>query len=303
MSHTGTSVTEFFARFPDEQACLRQVFDVKWGKSGFCPSCDNRKGKWAPIKGTKRYEHSCRTLHSPLKDTVFYRSNLSLMAWFYALLLFTNCKTGMRSSFIRKQLGIDTKSAHRLCNQIRLHLASQRRLHRLGGVDQLVHIDEAFFRFIVDPKRSRHSNAIVLGFSDGRNVLSGMIPDRKRSTIMPILDRIVEPGSTLVTDKAAQYASLARNGWEHIAINHSVSFHNFEGVTNNPIEAYWRVLRRNLKLYRQTADHNFWRFLAETEYRYNRRFSQTSLFDEAVENFPEVSPHTMSDIRARFDWR
>jgi len=59
-----------------------------------------------------------------LKGTAFFRSNLSLMASFYALLLFCNSSSGVRSAFIRKQLGISLKGAHRLCNTIRLHMVS-----------------------------------------------------------------------------------------------------------------------------------------------------------------------------------
>ncbi|KPF61801.1 IS1595 family transposase [Porphyrobacter sp. AAP60] len=301
-TYKGTSVTEFFRRFPTEQACLQQVFEHKWGRSGSCPRCAEYGGRWFHVAGTKKYQHSCRTHLSPLKDTAFYRSNLSLMAWFYALLLFTNCQTGMRSSFIRRQLGIGAKSAHRLCHQIRLHLASQQRPDSLGGPGKRVHVDEGFFRVIVDPALDRRRQATVLGLECDGKIVTGIVPDHKAATIKRAIDRFVLPGSTIVTDAAGQYRWLGAEGWDHVAINHKVAFHNFDGVTNNPIECYWAVLRRTLRLYRQVADTNLWAFLAEVEFRYNRRHSKTSLFDEVIETFPEISPRTMPTLRARFDW-
>jgi len=303
MAHAGTSIAGFFARFPNEQSCLDQIFKAKSTTYTVCPSCKESGGKWIPIPKTKKYRHSCGLQTSPLKDTVLYRSNLSLMAWFYALLLFTNSQTGMRSSFVRRQLGIGVKSAHRLCNKLRIHLACQARPATLGGPGKLVHIDEAYFRVIADSDMSRRRNAIVLGFACDGFIICGAIPDCKRLTITPLIDRFVSPGSTIVTDGAGQYRRLRDQGWKHVAINHKVAFHNFEGVTSSPIETYWRVLRRTLRLYRQVADHNLWGFLAEVEFRYNRRHSTVSLFDEAIGSFPEVSPQTIDEIRSRFDWR
>ncbi len=47
---------------------------------------------------------------SVLEDAVLYRSNLSPMAWFYAMPLFANNAIVMRSTFLRKQLGLGVKS-------------------------------------------------------------------------------------------------------------------------------------------------------------------------------------------------
>ncbi|NCP12693.1 MAG: IS1595 family transposase [Sphingomonadales bacterium] len=301
-TYKGTSVKEFFRRFPDEYACLHQVFESKWGRSGFCPECKQAGGNWYHCRGTKQYQHRCRARLSPLKDTAFYRSNISLMAWFYGLLLFTNCPTGMRAAFMRRHLGIGSNGAHRLCHQIRLHLASQQRTESLGGPGKRVHVDEVFLRVVVDPALDRRRLSTVLGLACDGKVITGVVPDRKAATIRSAINRFVLPGSTIVTDAARQYAWLAVEGWDHVVINHKIAFHNFDGITNNPIERYWSVLRRMLRLYRQVSDTNLWTFLAEAEFRYNRRHSEVSVFDEVIENFPELSPRTMPILRARFDW-
>lgn len=301
MTFRGTSVSEFFYRFPNETACLTHLVETRWGNHSPCPRC-GQIGFWSPITGTKKFMHRCRAQVSPTEGTIFYRSNLSLMAWFYGLLLFSNASIGMRSSFIRRQMGIGIRSAHRLCNQIRTHFAAAERAKRLGGPGKRVHIDEVHLRYLVDPKKNRRAAAIVLGIECEGQVLCGIIKDRRRSTIIPIIERIVRPGSTLVTDGLSTYACLKSRGWDHISVNHSRGFSNRYGDTTNAIEIYWSSMRRSLRSYRQVGKENLWRFLAEIEFTYNRRHSQSSPFDELVGFFPEISDATLPEIRGRYVW-
>lgn len=297
----GTSIIEFFDRFPDEQACLKHLVDRRWlGHTG-CPRC-GKLGRWSPIKGTKKYQHTCRAQISPTEGTIFYRSNLPLMAWFYALLLNCNSCSGVRSTFVKRQLGIGVRSAHSLCNKLRMHLAAQPRPEKVGGPGQSVYIDEALLTRVVSAPPRRQTKAIAMGFSCNGQVLTGIIPNRRRQSIVQSIERFVERGSTLVTDGHGSYRCLRKLGWHHIVINHSKAFHNFEGETTNPIECYWPHLKRALRRYRQAGENNLWLFLAESEYRYNRRHSAISPFDDAVCHFPEVSPKTLPLIRKRFVW-
>ena len=299
MSFAGTSVTEFFANFPDEEACLRHIFEVTIGNHAPCPNCGKRGG-WKPLRGTKKYYHPCRIQISPLMGTPFYRSNLSLMAWFYAMLLFTNSSTGVRSSFLRRQLGIGVKSAHRLCNEVRAHMATFELPRPVGGPDKLVHIDEAYIKHMVGGRRQRPH--IVMGLECEGQVCCGILQDCSLPSIMAVISKLVRPGSILVTDCHLAYSGLSADGWEHIPINHSRAFHNFAGVTNNPIEVFWSVLKRTLRLYQHVAANNLWRFLAEVQFRYNRRFSETSTFRELIGAFPPLLAQERDHLGQQFDW-
>lgn len=299
MTFGGTSVVEFFERFPDEQACLAHIFAVKFGNHSPCPRCGGTGG-WTPIKGTKKYRHRCRRHISVLENTLFYRSNLSLMAWFYALLLFANSSTGMRASFLRRQLGIGVKSANRMCTLIRTHMATLEPVRRIGGPGKRVHIDEALLRHVVGGERQVPH--IVMGMECEGEVLCGILMDRTLPTVTSAINRIVRPGSVLVTDCHLAYSSLARDGWEHIAINHARAFHNFAGVTNNPIEGYWNVLKRTLRLYGTFSPDNLWRFLAEIQFRYNRRKSDKSPFLDLVGSFSSLAPNDQARLRSNFYW-
>ncbi len=294
-------VAQFFERFPDEEACLQHIFDVRFGTHTPCPSCGDL-GPWSRIKNTKKWRHACGKQISPLKDTVMYRSNLSLMAWFYAILLFSNTSIGMRAGFIRKQLGIGHNSSYRLCHLVRAHMASMSRAEMLGGEGKAVHIDELSLRHIAYGGGGRNESVIVLGFACEGQVISAIVPDRTSKTLIPHIVARVRPGSTIVTDMLSGYYKLAQAGFDHVRINHSVAFHDFHGHTNNEIEAYWSTVRRMFRASRQVSRENAWSFLAEIEYKYNRRRSKESIFEELISTFPRHDSESLPVLRARYDW-
>lgn len=303
MKNSGQNVTSFFSRFPDENACLEHIFKTKWGDHSPCPSC-GEIGGWGRVRNQKKYFHICRRQFSPLEGTVFYRSNLSLMAWFYTILLFSNCTNGMQSTFVRRQLGVGLKGAWRMCDRVRVHIAAYDRPEQIGGEGVMVYIDETFLKQIVPRIGEARGSVVVFGMATDKQVISGLVQNRKQATLFPIIERYIRPGSILVTDGCRSYFSLERRGWEHIVVDHSKAFHNFQGVTLNPIEVYWSCLKRSLRgCYRQVAIENLWKFLAEIEFRYNRRNSTSPLFDELISAFPLRSKNYDRNIQERYDWR
>lgn len=294
MDRTGTSVSEFFSRFPDATACLEHIFSVRWGDHTPCPRC-RELGNWSLIKGYPKYRHSCGAHISVREGTIFYRSNLSMMAWFYALLLFSNSSQGMRMQFIRRQLGLGTRSTCRMCLRIRYQMAAYDRPAQLGGPGKLVHVDELFLQYVRGQRE-----VILWGCACEGHVLTCIIPDRKAKTMLSAIERFVAPGSIIVTDQHASYKQLTRMGWPHVSINHARSFH-LQGITNNMIEVYWATVRRTLLGYRSADREYLWLYLAELEWRYNHRHSAASLFDRLISSFPVLNNDSLAECRARFD--
>lgn len=295
-------ILEFCRRFPDEDACLDVIFNSKFGDHTPCPHC-GVIGGWGRVRGTKKYFHSCRKQVSPLKDTAFYRSNMSLTAYFYAMLLFSNCASGVRSSFLRRQLGIHPKSAHRLCNRIRLHMASYERPAKLGGPGKLVEVDEVLLRHALCPGKGQHQLTSVMGLACQGKVITGIVADRKRRTLHANILKFVEPGSTIVTDDWCGYKGLERLGFRHISVNHSRGYFNERGFSTCEIDSYWATLRRAMRGYHQVAAANQWMFLAEIECRYNFRDKRDALFEALISHWPAITADNLVTFERRFDWR
>lgn len=294
-------IIQFFERFPNEEACLQHIFETRFGTHSPCPSC-GEFGHWSRIKGTEKWRHACGKHISPRKGTVMYRSNLSLMAWFYAFFLFANTSTGMRAGFIRKQLGIGHNSSHRLCRMIRVHMAAMARPDILGGVGKTVQVDEVHLRYIANTAGGPNDAVIVFGLASEGQVLSAIVPDRKSGTLIPHIVARIKPGSKVVTDMLSGYRKLSQYGFDHVQINHSIAFHDFRGHSNNDIEAYWSTVRRMLRSARQVSRAQMWAFLAEIEFKYNRRHTKDTIFEELISNFPPYDLESHRHLQARLDW-
>jgi hypothetical protein len=98
------------------------------------------------------------------------------------------------------------------------------------------------------------------------------------------------------------YAALEKYGFDHVRINHSVAFHDFCGHTNNEIEAYWATVRRMMRASRQVSREHLWAFLAEIEFKYNRRHSKHTVFEELISSFPSNNFDNTQILQSRFDW-
>jgi transposase len=195
MVRLGTSIRQFTQRFPNADECLHHVFQSRWGDHTVCPKC-GLHGLWSRVKGRSVYRHDCGMHSCPLDSTIFYRSNLPLNLWFYALLLSANSSNGVRASFLRKQLGIGLRSSHRMASSIRWHLSSGARPKELGGPGKMVTIDEAQINNVTCRDRSRHSSIIMAIASEGQ-LICGIVPDRKKITLLNQIKKFVLPGSQI----------------------------------------------------------------------------------------------------------
>src|ERR687895_361892 len=78
------SFLRFEARFPDEAACARWLFERRWPDGFRCPGCGHGKG-WELERGTLLVECArCHRQTSVTAGTVLHRSHLPLRTWFLA---------------------------------------------------------------------------------------------------------------------------------------------------------------------------------------------------------------------------
>ena len=113
------SVREFFARFPDDDACLEHLMDQRYGLKGFCPSC-GVETTFHRISERKAYSGAACGHHVyPQAGTIFQDSRTSLLTWYYAIYLFIATRHGVSGKELQRQLGVTYKTAWRIGQQIR----------------------------------------------------------------------------------------------------------------------------------------------------------------------------------------
>ena len=161
------SLPEFEARFPDDAACARWLFERRWPDGFRCPACGHAKG-WELGRGTLLVECArCHRQTSVTAGTVLHRSHLPLKLWFLAAWLVATHGNGMSARQLWKQLGLGSyKSAWLLLRKLRRAMVEPER-EPLAG---LVEVDETSlpFRAKGEPARPGRSH-------DGKLPVAGAV--------------------------------------------------------------------------------------------------------------------------------
>jgi transposase len=135
------TVRQFFARFPDDAACLDHVMDVRYGLRHECGKCMQES---TFHRLTERRAYSCaRCGHHVYScaGTIFQDSRTSLQSWFYAIYLFMATRHGVSGKELQRSLGVTYKCAWRMGHQIRELMGKADGFAMLQGH---VELDEAY---------------------------------------------------------------------------------------------------------------------------------------------------------------
>lgn len=89
-------------------------------------------------------------------------------------------------------------------------------------------------------------------------------------TLLPIIQKWIEPGTIIVSDWWKAYSKLETHGYEYRTVNHSVEFVNKDGNHTNKIEGHWSHAKCKLPKF-GIRKHLFSTYLAEFIWRYMHR--------------------------------
>src|SRR5208337_2819155 len=193
------TIKDFHAKYPNDDACLDEIFHNRYGQLEICPSC-HKKTKFYRVSDRKCY--ACKLcgfqLH-PLADTIFHKSSTSLKNWFYAIYLFANSKNGVSAMELQRQLGVTYKCAWRMAKQIRLLFGKS-----TGKLSHTVELDETYVGGRGHGKRGRgaENKTPVFGMAERNGKIKAqVVADTKSATILPIVRKSVKIGADIMTDE------------------------------------------------------------------------------------------------------
>lgn len=113
------TVKEFFARFPNDEACLTHVMNVRYGMRHTCRAC-GVEASFHRLANRRAYACSqCGDNLYPTAGTVLQDTRTPLQLWFYAIYLFVVTRHGVSGMELKRQLGVTYKTAYRMGQQIR----------------------------------------------------------------------------------------------------------------------------------------------------------------------------------------
>ncbi len=216
-----TTFYEFQEMFPDDEACLRRIMTERYGGTELdCPKC-GVFGKFYRMTKERGYvcQHCGHHLH-PCVGTPMERSRTALHKWFYAMFLFASSKHGVPAKELQRQLGVTYKTAWRMAHEIRKYMAEVDGEIPLAGE---VEVDETYVGGKVsgEGRGYRGNKTIVMAMAEREgDVMTRVVPNVRRKTLLPIVRENVEPGSTIYSDELKSYATLAGAGYRHSSVNH-----------------------------------------------------------------------------------
>jgi len=280
------TVQDFFKRFPDDDACLDHLFAVRFGPEPACPRC-GEVGCFNRLSKLPAWTCNCGHHLHPMTGTPFERTHTPLQKWFYAMYLFTASRHGVPAKELQRQLGVTYKTAWRIGHEIRKYMGKVDGDRGLGGH---VEIDETR----IGGKRSRKavggSNAnksVVLGMleRDG-DVITRKVPNAQTDTLTRHIQAHVKPGTVVSTDEHGAYQHLRRMGYWHFSVNHSEREYVRGIIHTNSIESFWARLQNSIRgTHVHVSAKHLPKYLAEFEFRFNRRKAPALMFSDLLAAF------------------
>ena len=284
-----TTLLEAVRYFSDEQTCINAVAYLRWEDgSPVCTKCNAAQGErnhyW--LAKQKRWKcHQCHKQFSVKVGTIFEDSPIPLTKWLPAMWLLVNCKNGVSSYEVSRDLGISQKAAWFVLQRLR-HILKDTAVVPMRGP---VEADESFHGG--KPKNMHRSRRLRLqvgenGYSEKtavfgildretRKVRAQVVPNVKRDTLQKaILDR-VGFGATVYSDGWLGYVGLDAKGFIHETVNHVEEYVRGQ-VHTQAIENFWSLLKRGLNgTYVAVEPYHMDRYLDEAMFRFNHRINHT----------------------------
>jgi len=266
--------------FSDPDNCVKYMVEQRWPDGVVvCPTCGRRDVSWL---ATQR-KWQCKSRHAKRQfsakvGTIFEDSPLGLDKWILATWMITNCKNGVSSYEIARNIGVTQKSAWFMLHRIRLAMKDESPARTMGQAGKPVEVDETF---IGGKAKNKHLSArkqdepkmVVMGMLDrsSREVRAKVVPNAKRETLQAeILKNIVKVG-TVYTDGHVGYDQLNQLRYIHETVNH-VNEYVRGNVHTQGIENFWSCLKRTLTgTYVAVEPFHLDSYVDEQVFRFNNR--------------------------------
>jgi transposase-like protein len=272
------------AYFADVDVATMFVASLRWPNGVECPHCESKDVAFVASRRIWQCK-GCRKQFSVKVGSIFEDSPIPLSKWLPAMWMLVNCKNGVSSYEIARDLGVTQKTAWFMLHRLRLAIHAKS-FDKMGGK---VEVDETFIggkarnmhtskrkRLGISQSRSMIGKVAVMGLlarhgQDGSQVRLHVVSNRRKHQLESTIGEHVEAGSTVYTDALRSYDRMGQRGYVHGVIDHAEAYVDGE-VHTNGLENFWSLLKRAIKgTYVSVEPFHLFRYLDEQVYRFNNR--------------------------------
>ena len=312
------SLLQAIRYFADPDICVEFVASMRWPQGTECPYCEGKKISYLKSRRIfKCMAKDCHKQFSVKTGSIFEDSAIPLDKWLTAIWLIVNCKNGISSYELMRDLKVTQKSAWFMLHRIRVAMADGSLLKMGGSEGGPVEVDEAYVgghpknkhlgkrdhhigkKYLrnldgsisgPNPDYKPHSitgrgtrKTPVFGMLDreARQVRAHVIPQVKRETLMNAILANVEKGSTIYSDGLSDYKPLRNMEFMHETVNHVTEYVRGQ-VHTQGIENFWSLLKRSLRgTYVAVEPFHLDAYVTEQVFRYNNRATKDNPLNDA----------------------
>ncbi len=284
------TLQEAILYFDDPDNCVSYIVARRWPDGVICPTCGRMDAVYVPT----RRVWQCKSRHPQCQfsvkvGTIFEDSPIPLDKWLMAMWMVANCKNGVSSYEIHRDLGVTQKTAWFMLHRIRLSM-----MEDTGQLSGTIEMDETFIGGKVKnmhkskkPKGTGRSGVpvgamaktIVVGMLERKGrVKTEVVVERSQPVLHALVAKHVADGSTLMTDEWGGYKGT---NFQHEIINHVDAY--VRGLVHtNGIENFWSLLKRGLGgTYISVEPFHLFRYIDEQAFRYNNRATSDNPLNDA----------------------
>lgn len=283
----GLGLHEFLEKYGTEAQCRQALYQLRWPSGYVCPACGNKTG--CELRGRPVYQcHKCHHQASLTAGSIFHATKLPLKKWFLAIYLLTQRKKSTSALQLSREMGVSYNTAWQLKHKLMQVMLERQDGKKLAG---RIEMDDAYLGGERPGKRGRGSRnkipfvAAVETTQDGRpqEIHLRRVRGFRRTEIARYAKASLTDGSTVFSDGLYCFRAVAEAGCKHVAIvtgggRNSAQHSTFKWVNT----VLGNVKNALLGTFHAIRDKHVPRYLAEFEYRFNRRFDLPVMIERLV---------------------
>ena len=303
----GLSETGFAQLYGSEVQCRGALEQWRWPNGFICPECGATKSSF--LAPRRLYQCAgCGRQTSVTAGTIFHRTKLPLTTWFRAMYLMTQSKNGVSAMELMRRLDVNYDTAWKLKHKLAQVMLEREATRRL---DERVEVDDAYLGGERPGKPGRGAEgktpfiAAVQTDWEGRpqRMVLHTVCGFTSEQVCRFAEQRLAPTADVYSDGLGCFAAVVGHGCAHTT---TVSGGGRAAATN-PTFKWVNTMLGNVKsalvgTYRHLDGRHAPRYLAEFQYRFNRRYDLAGMLARlayAAVRTPPMPGHLLKLTEAR----
>lgn len=283
----GLGLHEFLEKYGTDAQCSQALYQLRWPGGYICPACGNTTG--CKLKNRKIYQcHKCHHQTSLTAGSIFHGTKLPLKKWFLAIYLLTQRKKSLSALQLSREIGVNYDTAWKLKHKLMQVMMERQSEKKLAG---RIEMDDAYIGGEKPGKRGRGSRnkipfvAAVETTQDGRPLKIHLRRLRgfRKAEIARYAKSSLVSGSSVFSDGLYCFRAVTEAQCDHVAIVTGGGRKSAQHATFKWVNTMLGNVKNALPgTFHAIRGKHVPRYLAEFEYRFNRRFNLPSMIERLL---------------------